>query len=527
MATGCNQPHAEGSESVSDHDAEKGKKLRDVAQAGIALSADETVRRYGSASAEFIKGYRGVDNETGLRFAAGLRDISGHKLNADPIEAAKNLKQQAGYSAEVAATSHDNAKAIISGSNARTVRTDDLPEYGKNHTKVDRVQILDGKVCINSEAQMKFVGNRNQLFQRITQEDGKFARYRGIKIELPSEQFEGAQTFCLEKAEALRQQAVKVQAAGKEDVAAKLLKEAENYEELAGNVADSGLTTDDALFYRKHPEIATALDIFRTSHQAGVESATYGAVIGSCISALQNMVQLAQGEKDLAQAAIDVAKDTGKAAALGYGTGFMGSAIKGAMQQAGNGTMRTLSNTSAPTLVLNACLALSCAIKRYASGEISESQLLVEVGERGSGMLSAGMMSALGQIAIPIPFVGAAIGGMIGCTLSSLFYQSALDAARGAELSREQLARVQAIQAAARVRIAEEQTELDSFIAREMPALQAASRDLRMLLNATDAGPNDLAMAVNRFANKLGKHLEFNSQAEFDDFMLSDRPLSL
>ena len=502
--------------------------LPDAAQAGTALSASETVSRFGSAAAEYIKGYRGSDNETGQVFAKGLAGIAEHKVNADPLEAAKNIKQQAGYSAEVAATSRDNAESIINRSKIRTSRSDDLPEYGKNHNVVDRVQLLDGQVINGSQAQMKFVGDRDQLFERIAREDGKFSRYRGVKLELPSEQYEGAAAHCREKAQALREQASQVEKLGKTEVAEKLRREAGNYEQLASDVSDSGLTTEDALFYRKHPELATARDIARTSHQAGVEAAGFSAAIGGSISMLQNLFAVAQGNKSIGEATQEVALDTAKAGALGYGTAFVGSALKGSLQQSGNQTLRTLAGTNAPALAVNICLSLGSSIKRYATGEITESQLLTEVGEKGAGMLSSGMMAALGQLAIPVPFVGAAIGGMIGYTLSSLFYQHALDAARGVETSRQQLARSQAIQGAARDRIAHEQAALNAFVQREIPQLMQETTQLFAVVEASATlGADQLALSINQFATLLGARLQFQSLGEFDAFMSSDRPLTL
>lgn len=541
---------------------------RDKARVGVALSGSETVNRYGSAIAEPIKGYNGIDHETGQKFAKGLRKVAEHKVNIDYAD--QNIKQQAGFSAEIATTSRDNAEAIISGSKVRTSRTDDLPQYGRNHNVVDRVQILDGQIIEGSQSQMKFVGNRNNLLSDIAKEDGDFARYRGTKLELPTEQYKGvgrqaqeqanklridadraeksgqsveatrlrreasnyeqlvtsAQEHCQEQAKQLRIDAERAEQAGKPDVAARYRREADNYEQLASNVQDSGMTTDQAIFYRKHPKIATALDIARTSHRAGIEGAKFGAAIGGSISLVQNLFALAQEEKNLGEAASDLALDTAKAAAMGYGTTFVGSAIKGGLQQSSRAGLRTLANTNAPVLVVNICLSLGSSVKRYVTGEITESQLLVEVGEKGSGMLSASMMAALGQLAIPIPFIGAAVGGMIGYTLSSMFYQSALDAARGAEASRERLERVRSIEAAARARIAEEQAALDDFLRREIPELEAETRHLFTVVN--DSTPNQvdaLAGAINRYAGLLGQHLQFQSMAEFDAFMQSDEPL--
>lgn len=74
--------------------------LTDTAIAG-ALS--ETVSRYGLAGAEFLKGLRGVDYETGQIFDRSLRKVAQGKLNPNYYE--QNLKQQAGFSAEIASVS--------------------------------------------------------------------------------------------------------------------------------------------------------------------------------------------------------------------------------------------------------------------------------------------------------------------------------------------------------------------------------------------------------------------------------------
>jgi hypothetical protein len=519
-------------EDVADRSVEKstGRPLphKDIVRAGVAMSARETVNRFGSAGAEFIKGYRGVDNETGQTFAKSLAGIARHKVSKNPAEAVKNIKQQAGFSAEVAATSRDNAEAIINRSKLRTVRSDDISAFGKNHNVVDRVQILDGQIIEGTQTQMKFVGDRNQLLSRIAREDGKFARYRGVKLEVPSEQYGGAKEYCRTQAEALRKGAQKAEERGKTEVAAKLRREATNYEELGDNIRDSGLTTEDALFYRRHPTLATAGDIARTSHRAGMEGARYGAIIGGSVSVLKNVFAVAQKETTLKDASFEVAKDVAKAGAVGYGTAFVGAAAKAAMQQSGREGIRALANTSVPALAVNVCLSLGSSITSYVRGDITESQLLAEVGEKGAGMLSSGMMAALGQIAIPIPFVGAAIGGMIGYTLSSIFYQCALDAAAGVELSRENLERVRSIEAAARVKLAEEQAMLDAFMASELPLLRKETQSLFSAIDQASKGRSDaLAAAINQYATLLGKQLQFGSQAEFDEFMASDEPLRL
>lgn len=493
---------------------------RDRANTATALSSSETVSRYGSANAEFVKAYTGVDNEHGVKLSKGLKGISQENTG---------VKHRAGWAAEVSSTSRENAEAIINKSSERSIRSDDLKHYGietdgKYREAVDRVRVKDGEIVY--EAQTKVEANGNRVANQVSHEDHKYSKYFGKKLELPTEQVEEAKTYCRTRAQNLRTRADKLDSEGKPEVAAKFRERAERFDKLADeDIVDLGLDTTQAIDYAERPLRETLKDIARTSHRAGVEGARYGALIGGSISLLTNAFKVAQDTKELGEAAQDVVLDTAKAAALGYGTAFVGSALKGAMQQSSNQTLRTLAGTSAPALVVNICLSLTTSIHRYIKDEISEAQLLEELGEKGTGMLSSSMMAVLGQVAVPIPFVGAAIGGMIGYTLSSSFYQCAFEAARDVELSRRQLARVQMIQEAARERIAEEQARLDEFTRREIPQLRTETAQLFVAVNGAD---NDaFAVAINQYATLLGKQLEFSSQSEFDAFMDSDAPLVL
>ncbi|MEE1922476.1 hypothetical protein V0R50_06940 [Pseudomonas sp. 148P] len=494
---------------------------RDRANTATALSSSETVSRYGSANAEFVKAYTGVDNEHGVTLSKGLKGISQENTG---------VKHRAGWAAEVASTSRENAEAIINKSSERSIRSDDLKHYGIEtdgtyRQAVDRVRV-DENGQIVYEAQTKVEANGNRVANQVSHEDHKYSKYFGKKLELPSEQVEEAKTYCRTRAQNLRTRADKLDSEGKPEVAAKFRERADRFDKLADeDIVDLGLDTTKAIDYAERPLRETLKDIARTSHRAGVEGAKYGALIGGGISLLSNAFKVAQDTKELDEAARDLAIDTAKAAALGYGTAFAGSALKGAMQQSGNQTLRTLSGTNAPALVVNICLSLTTSIHRYINDDISEAQLLEELGEKGTGMLSSSMMAVLGQIAVPIPFVGAAIGGMIGYTLASTFYQCAFEAARSVELSRRQLERARMIQAAARERIAEEQARLDEFTRREIPQLRNETAQLFVAVNGADS--DAFAVAINQYATLLGKQLEFSSQSEFDAFMDSDGPLVL
>jgi len=163
------KPHAPSEPVATDNEKEttRDEITRDRARTATALSASETVSRYGSANAEYVKGYRGVDNATGQRLAKGLKTVSQEKTG---------LPQKAGTSAEILATSRDNAENIINKSSQRSARTDDLSrKYGTNHPIADRVKTSEGNPTAYS--QMKFEGSPKSLVDKIVSKDGDYAKY--------------------------------------------------------------------------------------------------------------------------------------------------------------------------------------------------------------------------------------------------------------------------------------------------------------------------------------------------------------
>ena len=103
----------------------------------------EVVDRYGSAIKEHFVAYSGVDNEAGIELTKGLKEISQYKVN--PENKYSNLKQQAGFSAEVKHVARKNAENIINKTGERVVRTDDIGRVNDqlyDHVTYDKTAIL-------------------------------------------------------------------------------------------------------------------------------------------------------------------------------------------------------------------------------------------------------------------------------------------------------------------------------------------------------------------------------------------------
>ncbi|GAA8992928.1 hypothetical protein Taitung14_07770 [Helicobacter pylori] len=67
----------------------------------------------------------------------------------------------------------------------------------------------------------------------------------------------------------------------------------------------------------------------------------------------------------------------------------------------------------------------SCEVLiKYFRGEINSVECLEELGKENTNFLSGIAMSGIGQLAIPIPAVGALIGGFVSVALSEAFFNA-------------------------------------------------------------------------------------------------------
>lgn len=501
------------------------KKNNDATHIAIASSQFELTQRFGTAGAEFLKGFNGIDHETGQVFDRSLTQISNSKVNPD--YAPQNTKQQAGYAAEVRSTSKKNAEAIIQGKNKRTHRSEDLPQYGKNHNTVDIVEIDNGKI---TTSQMKFVNNPNQLLKKIAGGHGggknDLSRYLEVdKLEVPTEQVESMKQYCREQSKALRQQSQHLKAQGNHELAQTKLKEAQNFDNLEDKITDSGLTTEDAINTRINPKRETVKDIVHNSHQAGVQGAKFGAAIGGSISLVSNAIAIYAGDKSLAKATQDAIKDTAKSAGMGYLTGFSGSALKTMWSQSSNATLRSISKTNLPATVISICTSTGKLIKSYAKGEINEAQLAQEMGLSLSGMLSASMFAAIGQIAIPIPILGGMIGGMVGYAMTNTFYISFFDVLKEAKLSKQRREMIEMHCAIAKIIANTYRQRLTELFDRKITQLKDTGQAMFDALENPELSCEEFCAHMNRFAMTLGKDLPIKNLVELDQAMLSHEPL--
>lgn len=440
----------------------KERELETLTETAIEGAVFEGVQKFGSAVKEHATAYSGIDNEAGTPLARGLKKIAKSKVSQEYKKT--NLKQQAGFAGEEKYRARQNAEKIIKGEETRYFRTDDIGRW--NDPLYDHIQKdSEGGELPGSGEQMKFVGNTPKAcLDKLKSQ--KFQKYidANAKITVPSDYYGEILSEADAAIEKLDRQVKRAQANGNTEVARLKQSKIDILKKIKTNLRDSGVSNKEALFARTHPRLSTAIDMGKLGHRAGLEQAKYGAAIGGCLSLITNVVEVIKGNKEVGDAAKDVALSTGKGAVLSYATAFSGSIVKGCMQNAGSQTVRTLSKTNFASTLVTSSIETGKTIRRYMNGDISGVECLEELGEKGTSQLSAAMFAVAGQALIPVPVVGAMIGSMAGYALSCACYKELTEALKEEKQAKEERVRIESECAEAIRIISQYRMEMNAYI---------------------------------------------------------------
>lgn len=516
----------------------KKDKVDDLVRTGIAGASYETVQRYGSAVKEHFVAYSGVDNEiidpiTGkaLELQKSLKSINAQATND---EYAFSIRQQkAGWTAEVKDTANVNAKKIIEGDSSRKIRHDDLPNTPANHQLYDHVEIdAEGNVIYGSGTQMKFigaseidpngVGNAERALRKLQSKE--FQKYidNDVKIEVPKDEYQQMIDIANKELASLQKQLEKVKAQGNAEVVEKIEKKISNLKKLKKNLEPSSLTRKESLEAVDTPRLSTIKSVAKISHKAGVKTAQTAAIVGGSTSLVRNIVSYYKGDVEADEATINVIKDTAQSAVVGYGTGFTGSAIKGAMQNSTSSYTRALAKTNIAGTIVAVTVSASKTLKRYFSGEIDGVECMEALGEQGTGMIASSMFAVVGQAVIPIPVVGGLIGGMIGYALSSATYGVLTSTLKEAKLAHEERIVIEKACEEHIAMIREYRAQMNAIIEEYLSdAMGVFNESFDGIKTAMAIGDVDMLIdSANNITEAFGGNKPFETMDEFNEKML-------
>ncbi|MGL2904706.1 hypothetical protein ACQKBL_05365 [Helicobacter pylori] len=386
-------------------DREKKQKYNNITDATIMGSTGEESALHASANREHFSAFD------------RLEEISKRKVNPNYIK--QNINQQAGYSAEIKEQAHVNAHNILAGKRERIVQYDNLssgqkaqvkklfPNYAtpsKNHEIVDYISVDEKENVIpGTLTQSKFVGrNGAECFEKFLSKDYKKYFENGAKMKIARNHYGDFQRAVNTRIKSLESQIVKQKGLGNFQKAAHLEEKRQYCKTIKAHTRPARAAKGEAIEARLNPNLSTAKDVTRVSHQAGMNVAQTGALIGGGVSAITNIYECIANGKDPMKALKHTLVATAKGGALSDGSAFASSSLGGLMQSSANKVIQSLGKGSLPAMFVGACVANATILGRYLSGKIDEAELLKQLGKANTTLVSSGAMAVAGQALIPM-----------------------------------------------------------------------------------------------------------------------------
>lgn len=268
----------------------------------------------------------------------------------------------------------------------------------------------------------------------------------------------------------------------------------------------------------------SARNIIETGHTAGVDAAYGASATALTMSGINNIVAVINGEKDAEEAIIDTATATGRVALNAYAQGGGVTVVTHSLSSSSSSFLRALGENNVPTQIITAVTMTGDVIKRYAAGEISTQECILQLGERGVTVATTGYASMVGQALIPIPIVGAAVGAMVGSALTSTYYNQLVSVLRRKELEHQERLRIiaECEQATQEMREFREELEryLESYFRDYQNCFDEALNMIHTSFQFGDA--NGMIAGANQITRKLGGKVHYNNMDEFKDFLFDD-----
>lgn len=382
-----------------------------------------------------LNGFVTVDGAQTL----GLNDLNDWILN--PEYKSQNLRQQAGYAAEIISTAKENMIALAEGSELTTFRADDRPDLGfsKNDQYVDKVRVnASGEVV--ERIQTKFVGDNGSdwVKRMMTKKFEKFLTTDLVdKIECPSDYFDDAKAYIAQRKNELGSQLERVTADGKADVAESIQARIDKLNKLDDMIEQSTVTMKDALDARKHPKRFVAKLLAPDMIKASVREGAFGAVSAAGLTFITSTVlhgtELYRGEISAEEMAKEVATEAGAAGAIGGATSFISATVANTMQASSSSLISSIGGSCLPASAVTFAVESYDSVVDYAQGVIGADELAYDLGHNAAtiaGGAVAGGQAGAAAGAVLGPVGGAAggiIGGLVGSAVASGAYETAME----------------------------------------------------------------------------------------------------
>lgn len=367
----------------------------------------------------------------------GLNDVYKYKINHEYYNS--NIKQQAGFSAEILSTWKENLAAQAEGTGITTYRADDLPElFPRNDQYVDKVR-MNSEGEIIERIQTKFIGGggKKWLSKMMSPKFEKYLDGKVDKLECPKDYYNDIKEAIPERIQTYEKQLDKVTAEGKTDVAELIQHRIDKLKKIDSMVEQSNTTYNEAKFARLHPKCAAAKPFVsatvKLSNREGLSGGAAAAGLTFAVSTVDHLSSYVRGDITAEDMVKDITKETAASGALGYGTQFVTSAVSQTMRASSCQFIQHIGGTCLPAAAVSFAVESYDSISSFAQGKIDGAALAYDLGENSTvitgGMAGAKAGAIVGSAAGPAgTAAGSVIGGMVGCAVTSEVYRTAIEA---------------------------------------------------------------------------------------------------
>lgn len=268
----------------------------------------------------------------------------------------------------------------------------------------------------------------------------------------------------------------------------------------------------------------TIKNIGKTAHEAGSAGAKSSASTAFTMSGIMNFVSVIKGEKDGKEAVADTIKDGSKAAVTGYVMSGGLTVVSQTLSYSSSEFIRGLAKANIPGKVINAIMVTGDTLKKWGEGEISTQECLITLGDKGLNMVTTGYSMAVGQALIPIPIVGGAIGALVGSVLTSGYYNHLINNLQRKELEHQERMRIiaECNVAAKQAKAFREELELylNSYFQEYRECFDIALSSMQLAFQTGNA--DGMIAGANEITRKLGGNVQYETEAEFEEFLMDD-----
>lgn len=262
-------------------------------------------------------------------------------------------------------------------------------------------------------------------------------------------------------------------------------------------------------------------NITETGHNAGLSGAQSAGITTLTMSGILNITAVIKGEKSPEEALADTAEDTVKSAASGYVMGGGLTVLSHTLSGASSEFVRALAESNVPGKIITGVVLVGDTLKKYGEGEITTQECIIELGDKGLTFATAGYSMAVGQALIPIPIVGAAVGALVGSTLTSNYYHELVNELQTKELEHQERLRIIAECEAAARQMREYREELESYLATYFRDYQhcfdVALDEIKSSFLIGDA--EGVVAGANQITRKLGGRVYYDNFDEFKSYL--------